>query len=45
MLHWQQYQEELNQTPSFDDFMQFLLYQVVDPQTYKEQVTMKYYVA
>ena len=24
--------------------MQFLLYQVVDPQTYKEQVTVKYYV-
>ena len=29
----------------FDEFMEFLLHQVLDPWTYTEQVALKYYTA
>ena len=45
MLQWQHHQEELNHAPTFDEFMEFLLHQVSDPQTYTKQAALKYYTA
>lgn len=44
MLHWQQHQEELDWTPTYNNFIQFLYHQVADPQTYKEQAAVKFYI-
>ena len=45
MLQWQHYQEELNHALTFDEFIEFLLHQVLDPWTYTEQAALKYYTA
>lgn len=45
MLHWQQHRKELDHSPTFDEFMKFLLHQVADPRTYTEQAVLKYLTA